>query len=95
MARKILTWGIVAGVVMFFWGFVSHTLLPIGEAGFRILPEDAALLESMAGKATEPGIYFYPRLDPRRARSTWRNGRSGHRAARAASSSIGRAAAWA
>ncbi len=65
MARKILIWGIVAGVVMFFWGFVSHTLLPIGEAGFRILPEDRALLEFMAGKATEPGIYFYPRLDPK------------------------------
>jgi len=65
MARKILTWGVVAGVVLFFWGFVSHTLLPIGEAGFRILPEDAALLEFMGKQAPEPGIYFYPRLDPK------------------------------
>jgi hypothetical protein len=65
MARKILLWGVVAGVVLFFWGFVSHTVLPIGEAGFRTLPEDAPLLEFLAAKATEPGIYFYPRLDPK------------------------------
>ena len=63
MAKKILTWGIAGGFVLFFWGFVDHELLPIGEAGFRILPDDVALLEIM-NRLPEPGIYFYPRLDP-------------------------------
>jgi hypothetical protein len=64
MAKRILIWGTVAGVVLFFWGAISHTALPIGTAGFKILPEDAALLDFMAARAPEPGIYFYPRLDP-------------------------------
>jgi hypothetical protein len=64
MTKKILTWGIVGGFVLFFWGFVDHELLPIGEAGFRILPDDGALLEFASTHMAEPGIYFYPRLDP-------------------------------
>ena len=63
MARKILIWGIAGGFVLFFWGFASHELLPIGTAGFRTLPDDAALLEFMSTRMPEPGIYFYPRLD--------------------------------
>jgi hypothetical protein len=63
MARKILTWGVVAGVVLFLWGAVSHMLLPLGKAGIRTLPEDKALLEFMAARMPERAIYFYPRLD--------------------------------
>ena len=62
MTKKILIWGIVGGFVLFFWGFVDHTLLPIGTAGFRILPDDAVV--EVMGHAPEPGVYFYPRLDP-------------------------------
>jgi hypothetical protein len=44
---------------------VSHTLLPIGLAGVRTLSADAALLEFMSQQAPEPGLYFYPRFDPK------------------------------
>ncbi len=62
MTKKILTWGIAGGFVLFFWGFVDHGLLPLGTAGFRTLPDDTALLELM-NRLPEPGIYFYPRID--------------------------------
>jgi hypothetical protein len=39
-------------------------LLPLGEAGFRTLPEDKALLEFIAAHMPDRAIYFYPRLDP-------------------------------
>jgi len=64
VTKKVLVSGVLAGIVLFFWGFVSHMLLPIGTAGFHVLSDDTALLDSMAKVAPEPGIYFYPRLDP-------------------------------
>ena len=63
MAKKVLTWGIAGGFVLFLWGFVDHALLPIGTAGFRTLPDDAGLLEFMSTRALEAGIYIYPRID--------------------------------
>ena len=62
MTKKILIWGTVGGVVLFFWGFVGHTMLPLGTAGFGILPDDA--VADVLGRVPEPGVYFYPRLDP-------------------------------
>ena len=37
---RILVGGVVAGVVVFFWGFVSHMLLPLGEMGLQSLAHE-------------------------------------------------------
>ena len=42
MAR-ILIGGLVGGIVLFFWGFVSHMLLPIGEMGLQSLAQKTPL----------------------------------------------------
>jgi hypothetical protein len=64
MPKKILLFGVVAGLVMFVWGAISHTVLPLGTAGFRVLADDTSLLEFAGKEMGEPGIYFYPRFDP-------------------------------
>ena len=50
---KILIGGVVGGIIIFFWGFVSHMVLPIGEMGIKQVPNEDALAAAM--KADVPG----------------------------------------
>jgi hypothetical protein len=59
MAR-ILIGGIVGGIVIFFWGFVSHMMLPLGEMGLKAVPNEEALLTAIKSDVPEPGLYFVP-----------------------------------
>lgn len=63
MARVALG-GLVAGIIVFLWGFVSHTALPIGSAGIKVLPQESAIITVLKGTIDEPGIYLFPGLDP-------------------------------
>ncbi len=62
MAR-ILVGGVVAGIVIFFWGFVAHMLLPIGEMGLKIVPAEDDLAAAIKRNVPEPGLYFLPGRD--------------------------------
>ena len=60
---KILLGGLVAGIVIFFWGFVAHMLLPIGEMGLQSIPNEEDLTAAMKKDVREPGLYFVPGRD--------------------------------
>jgi hypothetical protein len=60
MNKKVLLGGIVAGFVVFFWGFVSHTLLPLGEVGIAALPNEAVVVPVMRQSIQAPGFYMFP-----------------------------------
>ena len=60
MNLKLVLAGVAGGVVMFLWGFVSHMLLPLGDAGISSLPYQADLLPPMSAKLTKPGLYMFP-----------------------------------
>ena len=62
---RILIAGLIGGVVMFIWGSVAHTLLPIGEMGFRVPSDQSAALSALA-TTTGAGeaIYMYPSIGP-------------------------------
>jgi hypothetical protein len=62
MAR-ILIGGVAAGIVIFFWGFVSHMLLPIGEMGLKTVPAEDDLAAALKKDVPEPGLYFLPGRD--------------------------------
>jgi hypothetical protein len=66
---KMLIGGIVGGIVIFFWGFVSHMLLPIGEMGLKSLPHEEALNAAIKADVAEPGLYFVPGRDMSKAQS--------------------------
>jgi hypothetical protein len=58
---KIIGAGIVGGILIFVWGFVSHEILK-NDGGLRQLPPVAedAVLAAMRANITEPGIYTVP-----------------------------------
>ncbi len=60
---KILIGGVVGGVIIFFWGFVSHMVLPIGEMGIKQVPNEDALAAAMKADVPEPGLYVVPGRD--------------------------------
>lgn len=37
---SIILAGIAGGIAMFIWSFRSHTVLPLGEVGVRMLPNE-------------------------------------------------------
>ena len=66
---KILLGGVVAGIVIFFWGFVAHMLLPLGEMGLQSIPNEGDLAAAMKKDVREPGLYFVPGRDMSKSQS--------------------------
>ena len=66
---RILTGGVVAGIVLFFWGFVAHMLLPLGELGLKSLPTDDGLAAAITKDVREPGLYVLPGWDMSKSQS--------------------------
>jgi hypothetical protein len=66
---KILIGGVVGGIVIFFWGFVSHMLLPIGDMGLQSVPHEEGLAAAMKADVPEPGLYFVPGRDMSKSQS--------------------------
>ena len=66
---KILLGGVVAGIVIFFWGFVSHMLLPLGEMGLQPFPNEDELDAAIKKGLREPGLYFVPGRDMSKSQS--------------------------
>ena len=60
MNLKIILAGLVGGVVMFLWGFIAHMVLPLGEAGFKTLPHQEAVLPAITAQIKEDGLYIFP-----------------------------------
>ncbi len=61
MSTRIFLAGILGGIVMFVWNFVAHDLLPLGEMGVRVLPnEDAVTSALQTNLADNSGFYIFP-----------------------------------
>jgi hypothetical protein len=63
MAKRIVLGGIVGGIVIFLWGFVSHMLLPLGEMGVHALPDEGSVVGPIRSTVKEPGFYMFPGMD--------------------------------
>jgi hypothetical protein len=61
MSTRIILAGIVGGIVMFIWNFVAHDLLPLGEMGVRLIPnEDAVTSVLQTNLGDTSGFYVFP-----------------------------------
>jgi hypothetical protein len=60
---RIVLGGLLAGVVVFFWGAIAHMALPIGKIGIQQIPNEEAMLAAFRGSITAPGFYFFPWMD--------------------------------
>ena len=45
--KRIFLAGLLGGIAMFIWTSFAHMALPLGEAGIREIPNEAALLDAM------------------------------------------------
>jgi hypothetical protein len=60
MRTRVVVAGVLAGLTVFVWSFVSHELLPLGEAGVSALPDQYAVLDGLAAGVPDAGFYFFP-----------------------------------
>jgi hypothetical protein len=60
MAGRIILAGVVAGVVAFAWGFVSHAMLGFTENVVRPIPNETAVIGTLAENVKAPGVYVFP-----------------------------------
>lgn len=58
--KRIVIAGVIGGLIVFVWGFVSHVVLPLGEIGFESLPNDEPVISALKGSVPESGLYFFP-----------------------------------
>lgn len=57
---RLLVAALLGGVVMFFWGFASHMLLPIGEMGVKQAGNEDAVIAAMRDGLPGEGVYLVP-----------------------------------
>jgi hypothetical protein len=62
--KRIALAALLGGLVVFIWGAFSHMVLPIGSMGLSALPNEEAVLTTLRTSVTEPGLYFFPWMDP-------------------------------
>ena len=62
MVRIVLA-AILGGLLMFVWGAVSHMLLPFHSEALKPVPNEAAVLSTLATDLGEPGMYYFPWID--------------------------------
>ena len=57
---RILIAAVFSAIILFIWGFVAHTVLPLGEMGIRAPTNESAVLEAVKIGAQASGIYVLP-----------------------------------
>ena len=55
---------LLGAIVVFFWQFLAHMMLPIGEMGFRLPANEDVVLQAVTTGLPTPGIYYLPSIDP-------------------------------
>lgn len=58
--KKILLLSIVAGIVMFVWGFISWAVLPWHMTTANKFTDEAAVSQVLKDNAPQKGIYYLP-----------------------------------
>ncbi len=61
--KRILLGGVLGGIAMFVWSAAAHMLLPVGEMGIKILPDEKPVLDVLRSSIHESGFYFFPGMD--------------------------------
>jgi hypothetical protein len=63
MAKRILLAAVLGAVAMFIWSFVAHVVLPLGQAGFKEIPNEPPVLAAMQKELGQSsGLYFFPAI---------------------------------
>ena len=63
MVKRIILGGILGGILLFNWGYVAHMLLPLGEMGVHVFPDEAAVVGPIRARSRSRGSTCYPGMD--------------------------------
>ena len=63
MGKGVIAGGILGGLILFAWGGLAHTVLPLGRVGFQSLPHEDVVLPALRQAAPGAGLFFFPGLD--------------------------------
>ena len=64
MPVRILLTGLAGGVLLFFWGFVAHEVVPLGTTDMKHLGDrEDAVIATMRDQIKVPGLYAFPFWD--------------------------------
>ncbi|MEQ2006828.1 MAG: hypothetical protein ABMA26_08520 [Limisphaerales bacterium] len=65
MTKRILLGGLGGGFTLFLWGFLSHTVFQLGDAGMSTVEagQSDALVVATKAAFKESGLYFFPHFD--------------------------------
>ncbi|MFZ0391426.1 MAG: hypothetical protein WAN36_13285 [Calditrichia bacterium] len=58
--KQVVIAGILGGIVVFVWGFISWVVLPWHNYSMQTLPQEERLVGEMRGLQLETGVYFFP-----------------------------------
>lgn len=63
--KKVILGGLLGGLTLFVWGSISHMVLPLGQAGVRVIApaSEGAVLAALKGALNERALYVFPGLD--------------------------------
>lgn len=61
---RVFIAGLLGGIVLFMWGFVAHTLLPIGNMGVNQPVAEEPVLSVLRDNLPSEGVYMVPGLAP-------------------------------
>lgn len=60
MKKSLWLGGVLAGVTVFVWGFLSWVVLPVHESSLLKFKDEAAVTSAVAANAPAPGVYLLP-----------------------------------
>src|SRR5437870_965830 len=63
MTVRIIVGALVAGVVVFAWGAVSHMVLGLGEVGMKKMPNEESILSTLGDNVREHGLFCFPWIE--------------------------------
>jgi hypothetical protein len=74
--KRIVSGGLIGGLVLFIWGMIAHLALPLGSAGISFLPQEESTVEALKKTVPLSGFYMFPSQDqsmpPAEREQVWR-----------------------
>ncbi len=63
---RIFIAGLLGAIAMFVWTSIAHMATPLADAGISKIQNEPAVLSAMqSGIGNQPGLYFFPWVDPK------------------------------
>ena len=62
--KKIIIGGLVGGIILFIWQFLSWSILNIHGSNMQYTPQQESILEALEASGIKEGSYFLPNVAP-------------------------------